>query len=125
MTSHAAVVARGIGEILRRRLRRDQSVRIRQVFRVNGTIVRENEWLTLTIYRTSHHGQSALDQPTISGEFGVFMGWADKIRKLKVRSNSDIRAICHCGREFGAEGIGLCRTEHMFFAEDACHSCRK
>jgi pyruvate,orthophosphate dikinase len=88
-------------------------------FSVNGTIVKENEWITLdgSTGRVIM-GKAPLIEPEISGEFGVFMGWADKIRKLKVRSNSDIPRDAIVAREFGAEGIGLCRTEHMFFAEE-------
>ena len=88
--------------------------------------MKENDWLTIdgSTGRVIL-GQVPLIEPTISGEFGVFMGWADAIRKLKVRANADIPRDAKVAREFGAEGIGLCRTEHMFFAKSACRSCRR
>src|SRR5207247_9900553 len=63
-------------------------------------------------------GQAPLGPAEVSGEFGVFMEWADAARRLKVRSNADIPRDAKQARAFGAEGIGLCRTEHMFFAQD-------
>ncbi len=119
MTSHAAVVARGMGKSCVAGCEEIKVSESEKNFRINGTTVRENEWITLdgSTGRVIM-GKAPLVEPTISGEFGVFMGWADKIRKLKVRSNSDIPRDAIVAREFGAEGIGLCRTEHMFFAED-------
>ena len=63
--------------------------------------------------------------PEISGHFAIFMGWADEIRKLKVRTNADTPKDAKQAVEFGAEGIGLCRTEHMFFAEDRIMAVRQ
>src|ERR1017187_98300 len=119
MTSHAAVVARGMGKSC---VAGCEEIRVSESlkqFSINGTTVKENEWITLdgSTGRVIM-GKAPLIEPEISGEFGVFMGWADGIRKLKVRSNSDIPRDAIVAREFGAEGIGLCRTEHMFFAED-------
>jgi pyruvate,orthophosphate dikinase len=119
MTSHAAVVARGMGKSCVAGCEEIRVSESEKQFSVNGTIVKENEWITLdgSTGRVIM-GKAPLIEPEISGEFGVFMGWADKIRKLKVRSNSDIPRDAIVAREFGAEGIGLCRTEHMFFAEE-------
>jgi pyruvate,orthophosphate dikinase len=119
MTSHAAVVARGMGKSC---VAGCEDIRVSEAdrnFRVNGTTVKENDWVTIdgSTGRVIL-GQAPLIEPTISGEFGVFMGWADNTRKLNVRANADIPRDGKVAREFGAEGVGLCRTEHMFFAEE-------
>jgi pyruvate,orthophosphate dikinase len=119
MTSHAAVVARGMGKPC---VSGVSAIRVdygSRSFTVGGKTVREGDWISLD----GSTGRVMLGQaPTIpaevSGEFGTFMGWADKLRRLKVRSNSDIPRDAIQARAFGAEGIGLCRTEHMFFAEE-------
>jgi pyruvate, orthophosphate dikinase len=119
MTSHAAVVARGMGRPCVAGCEDIKVSESEKQFRINGTTVKENDWITLdgSTGRVIM-GQVPLIEPEISGEFGIFMGWADAIRKLKVRANADIPRDAKVAREFGAEGIGLCRTEHMFFAED-------
>ena len=119
MTSHAAVVARGMGKSCVAGCEEIRVSESAKQFSINGTTVKENEWITLdgSTGRVIL-GKAPLIEPEISGEFGVFMGWADQIRQLKVRSNSDIPRDAIVAREFGAEGIGLCRTEHMFFAEE-------
>ncbi len=119
MTSHAAVVARGMGKPC---VAGCESIRVSEEskqFSINGTTVKENDWVTIdgSTGRVIL-GQVPLIEPTISGEFGIFMGWADATRTLKVRANADIPRDAQVARQFGAEGIGLCRTEHMFFAED-------
>ena len=119
MTSHAAVVARGMGKSC---VAGCEEIRVSEhdkQFKINGTTVNENDWITLdgSTGRVIL-GTAPLIEPTISGEFGIFMGWADAMRKLKVRANADIPRDAKVAREFGAEGIGLCRTEHMFFAEE-------
>jgi pyruvate,orthophosphate dikinase len=119
MTSHAAVVARGMGKSC---VAGCEDIRVSEAnkqFNINGTTVKENDWITLdgSTGRVIL-GAAPLVEPTISGEFGIFMGWADALRKLKVRANADIPRDAKVAREFGAEGIGLCRTEHMFFAEE-------
>ena len=119
MTSHAAVVARGMGKPCvsgASGIHVDDRAR---VFTAGRVTVREGDWLSLD----GSSGQVMLGRaPTIaaevSGEFGTFMGWADALRRLKVRSNADIPRDAKQARAFGAEGIGLCRTEHMFFATD-------
>jgi pyruvate, orthophosphate dikinase len=119
MTSHAAVVARGMGRPCVAGCEEIKVSEHDKQFRINGTTVKENDWVTIdgSTGRVIL-GQAPLIEPEISGEFGVFMGWADALRKLKVRANADIPRDARVAREFGAEGIGLCRTEHMFFAED-------
>ncbi len=119
MTSHAAVVARGMGRPCVAGCEEIKVSEADKTFRINGTTVKENDWVTIdgSTGRVIL-GQVPLIDPEISGEFGVFMGWADATRKLKVRANADIPRDAKVAREFGAEGIGLCRTEHMFFAED-------
>jgi pyruvate,orthophosphate dikinase len=119
MTSHAAVVARGMGKPC---VSGAAAVRVDDKTRsmvIEGRTIREGEWISLD----GSTGQVFLGQaPTIeaevSGEFGTFMSWADDLRRLKVRANADIPRDAKQARAFGAEGIGLCRTEHMFFAED-------
>jgi pyruvate,orthophosphate dikinase len=119
MTSHAAVVARGMGKPC---VSGAGAVHVDEKNRrmtVDGVVVKEGDWITLD----GSTGRVMLGRvPTIdaevSGEFGEFMAIADKHRRLKVRANADIPRDALKAMEFGAEGIGLCRTEHMFFAED-------
>ena len=70
-------------------------------------------------------GAIAMIEPELSGEFATLMGWADKVRKLGVRANADTPADARAAVSFGAEGIGLCRTEHMFFDEDRIQAVRE
>ncbi len=119
MTSHAAVVARGMGKPC---VSGCEAIRVSEenkTFSVNGTTIKENDWLTLdgSTGRVID-GQVQTKEPELSGEFGIFMQWADAIRTLKVRANADIPRDALQAMRFGAQGIGLCRTEHMFFAED-------
>jgi pyruvate,orthophosphate dikinase len=119
MTSHAAVVARGMGKPC---VSGAGSVRVDEKTRsmkVEGKVLKEGDWISLDGSTGKVYvGQAPTLPATVSGEFGVFMGWADEIRRLRVRSNADIPRDAKQARIFGAEGIGLCRTEHMFFAED-------
>ncbi len=86
------------------------------MFSVDGRSIREGEWITIDGTRGHvHAGQAALIPPELSDNFLRLMTWADRLRHLVVRVNADTPADAHRGREFGAEGIGLCRTEHMFF----------
>jgi len=119
MTSHAAVVARGMGKcavVGCEDLHIDEKNR---KFTVRGITVSEGEWLSLN-GNTGEVvlGKVPLVEPELTGEFGEFMKWADEVRWLKVRANADVPRDAKISRKFGAEGIGLCRTEHMFFAED-------
>jgi pyruvate,orthophosphate dikinase len=119
MTSHAAVVARGMGKPCvsgAGGLRVDDQ---NGTMTVDGRTIRQGEWLSLD----GSTGEVFLGQaPTIpaevGGEFSTYMAWADEARRLGVRANADVPRDAIQARKFGAEGIGLCRTEHMFFAED-------
>ena len=116
MTSHAAVVARGMGKPCvagAQELTVDEKA---GQFAVNGRRIAEGEWITVDGGSGKvFAGQAALIAPELSGDFLRLMQWADRIRQLRVRVNADTPADAHRGRDFGAEGIGLCRTEHMFF----------
>ena len=119
MTSHAAVVARGMGKCCVAGCEEIKVNEQRKVFTVSGTVVRERDIISLN----GSTGEVILGEvptidPELSGEFGEFMKWADEVRKLKVRTNADIPRDAVQAMKFGAEGIGLCRTEHMFFAKD-------
>ena len=119
MTSHAAVVARGMGKPCvagAQMLVVDEKA---NRFSVNGRSIGEGEWITVDGSTGKvFAGQAALIAPELSGNFNRVMGWADRIMQLRVRVNADTPADAHRGRDFGAEGIGLCRTEHMFFDGD-------
>ncbi len=121
MTSHAAVVARGMGKCCVagcEDLKIDEEAK---QFSVKGKdiVVKEGDWISLDGSTGSVIlGKVPTVEPKMEGEFGIFMKWVDKYRKLKVRANADIPRDAKVARDFGAEGIGLCRTEHMFFAED-------
>ncbi|HSE27027.1 MAG TPA: pyruvate, phosphate dikinase [Gemmatimonadales bacterium] len=116
MTSHAAVVARGMGKPC---VAGAQAIIVDEaagIFSVNGRTLREGEWITVDgATGRVFAGRAALKPPELSGQFTRLMGWADRMRTLRVRVNADTPADAHRGRDFGAEGIGLCRTEHMFF----------
>jgi pyruvate,orthophosphate dikinase len=119
MTSHAAVVARGMGKPC---VSGAGAVRIddkKRVMTADGRTIREGDWISLdgSIGRV-YLGQAPTIDAEVSDTFGTFMEWADGMRRLKVRSNADVPRDAKQARAFGAEGIGLCRTEHMFFAED-------
>jgi pyruvate,orthophosphate dikinase len=116
MTSHAAVVARGMG---RPCVSGAGSLSISakdKVMRIGSRELREGD--TLTIDGATGEvmaGEVATIQPELAGDFGTLMEWADEVRTLKVRANAETPADCQVARDFGAQGVGLCRTEHMFF----------
>ena len=116
MTSHAAVVARGMG---RPCVSGAGSLSIdnkAKVARVGSREVREGDILTLDGSTGEVMlGAVATVQPELAGDFGTLMEWADQVRRLKVRANAETPLDCQTARDFGAEGVGLCRTEHMFF----------
>ncbi|MFQ6008377.1 MAG: pyruvate, phosphate dikinase [Candidatus Zixiibacteriota bacterium] len=119
MTSHAAVVARGMGKCCVAGAEAVRVNAIKKQFQVGKLIVKEGEVITLN----GSTGEIILGEvptiePQLSGEFTEFMKWADETRRLKVRTNADTPRDAAQALKFGAEGIGLCRTEHMFFAED-------
>ncbi|HEU5039309.1 MAG TPA: pyruvate, phosphate dikinase, partial [Gemmatimonadales bacterium] len=126
MTSHAAVVARGMGKPCVAGAQAidvdERSLRLS----VNGRSVAEGEWITVDGSTGQvYAGQAALIAPSLSDNFLRLMTWADRIRQLRVRVNADTPADAHRGRDFGAEGIGLCRTEHMFFDGERLSAMRE
>jgi pyruvate,orthophosphate dikinase len=119
MTSHAAVVARGMGKCCVAGCGDAVINTAEKTMTINGNVLKEGDWLTLNGSTGEVIlGQSPLVEPEITGDFGVLMSWADKYRYLKVRTNADTPHDAKVAREFGAEGIGLCRTEHMFFGPE-------
>ena len=119
MTSHAAVVARGMGKPCVSGVSAIQVDDKTCTMTVGKLVVKQGDWITIDgSAGTVMLGAVPTIDAEISGEFQAFMAIADKFRRLKVRSNSDIPRDAIKAREFGGEGIGLCRTEHMFFAED-------
>jgi pyruvate, orthophosphate dikinase len=119
MTSHAAVVARGMGKCCVAGCEELKIGDDNKSLEVGGKIFKEGDWISLNGGTGQVlEGKVKTMDPELSGEFAEFMNWADQYRKLKVRANADIPRDAEKAREFGAEGIGLCRTEHMFFAED-------
>jgi pyruvate,orthophosphate dikinase len=126
MTSHAAVVARGMGRPC------VSGAGMLKIDAANGTmtagkhVIRRGDVITIDgASGMVFKGKVALRQPELTGDFGVLMGWADSIRTLKVRTNADTPEDAATARRFGAEGIGLCRTEHMFFDEDRIVAVRQ
>lgn len=120
MTSHAAVVARGMGRPCvsgAGTISIDAKARVMRVT-VAGQAREVREGDVITIDGASGEvmlGAVPTVQPELAGDFGVLMGWADKVRRMAVRTNAETPLDCRTARDFGAEGIGLCRTEHMFF----------
>ncbi len=127
MTSHAAVVARGMGTCCVcgcGSLKIDEETK--ELTLPNGQIVREGEWMSLDGSTGNVYAEQILTvEPEISGDFETFMNWADEVRKLQVRTNADTPRDALQARKFGAEGIGLCRTEHMFFEEERIFNFRR
>ncbi len=126
MTSHAAVVARGMGKCCVAGAE-ELKISIRQgMFTVGSTAVHKGDWITLdgSTGRVIL-GKAPLVKPKLSSHFHTLMGWADQMRSLKVRTNADTPNDAKIAREYGAEGIGLCRTEHMFFEGDRIIAVRE
>jgi len=118
MTSHAAVVARGMGKPCVAGCSALAVDETRKQAKVGSTVIKEGEWLSLDgATGEVMLGQANLVEPTVGGEFAEFMSWADEFRRLGVRANADVPRDAKKAIEFGAQGIGLCRTEHMFFGE--------
>jgi len=116
MTSHAAVVARGMGRPCVSGAGAVSIDRAARTVRIGTTELKEGDAITLD----GGTGQVMLGivptvEPELAGDFGTLMAWADAIRRMKVRTNAETPEDCRMARQFGAEGIGLCRTEHMFF----------
>ena len=118
MTSHAAVVARGMGTCCVSGCQEIAMDEENRRFTLNGKTFREGDWLSIDGSTGNiYDGVITTVDATIAGEFGRIMAWADKFRRLKVRTNADTPRDAKKARELGAEGIGLCRTEHMFFSQ--------
>ncbi len=126
MTSHAAVVARGMGRPCvsgAGALRIDPKAR---TLSIGNQVLKAGEIITLDGSTGEVlKGAVKMRQPSLSGDFGTLMGWADQSRKLGIRANADTPRDAQQARDFGAEGIGLCRTEHMFFEEDRILAMRE
>ncbi|MBQ3418905.1 MAG: pyruvate, phosphate dikinase [Erysipelotrichaceae bacterium] len=126
MTSHAAVVARGMGECCVSGCGDITIDADNKVFYVNGREFHEFDWISLDGSTGNVYGEALPTEPaTISGYFKRFMDWADERRVLKVRTNADTPKDAAKALEFGAEGIGLVRTEHMFFEENKIKAIRE
>ena len=126
MTSHAAVVARGMGKCCVAGCGAININEVQKYFTVNELIVKEGDYITLN--GTTGEvilGEAPLVTPELTGDFGIFMKWVDEFRKLGVRTNADTPHDSEVARKFGAEGIGLCRTEHMFFAPERINAVRE
>ncbi len=141
MTSHAAVVARGMGKCAVVGCRDIHVELEHRRFNVNGTTINEGDYLTLDgatgrvfagalptipseVVQVTNGTLRANAAPTYQA-YSELMGWADEVRTLKVRANADTPRDARTARNFGAEGIGLCRTEHMFFEGDRIHTMRE
>ncbi|OGY44738.1 MAG: pyruvate, phosphate dikinase [Candidatus Buchananbacteria bacterium RIFCSPLOWO2_01_FULL_39_33] len=128
MTSHAAVVARGLGTCCIAGcadIQIDEKGR-KFTLKESGLVVKEGDFITLDggdgqVYL----GKLNTQEPELSGDFGTIMNWSDEIRELKIRTNADTPQDAKVARKFGAEGIGLCRTEHMFFEGDRIKAVRE
>ena len=128
MTSHAAVVARGMGKCC---VSGCQDIEVDEksktlIIKKNGLKLKELDYLTLDgstgeVFK----GQLNLIEPVLSGNFDTLMKWADEFKTLKIRTNADIPRDAKVAKSFGAEGIGLCRTEHMFFEGDRIKAMRE
>jgi pyruvate,orthophosphate dikinase len=141
MTSHAAVVARGMGKCAVVGCKELEVDLQHRSFNVNGTVIAEGDWLTLDgatgrvfagdlstipseVVRVTSGTMSASQAPLYQS-YSELLGWADEVRTLRVRANADTPRDARIARSFGAEGIGLCRTEHMFFEGDRITAMRE
>ncbi|MCK5277058.1 MAG: pyruvate, phosphate dikinase, partial [Cyclobacteriaceae bacterium] len=126
MTSHAAVVARGMGTCC---VAGCGAIAINykdKTMTVGGKVFNEGDWLSLDGSKGQViEGKVPTIDPELSGDFGTLMGWADEVRHINVRTNADTPHDAEVARNFGAEGIGLCRTEHMFFEGDRIKAIRE
>ncbi|MDD5435260.1 MAG: pyruvate, phosphate dikinase [Nitrospira sp.] len=126
MTSHAAVVARGMGKPCVVGCSDIQVKEKEKYFKVNDQIIKEGDYITLNGSTGDViPGEVSLIKPKLSESFATMMKWVDKIRTLKVRTNADTPFDAQVARDFGAEGIGLCRTEHMFFEPNRIKAVRE
>jgi len=126
MTSHAAVVARGMGKCCVAGCGEINIHEEQKYFTVNEHTIKEDDYITLNGSTGEVIlGKAQLVQPALTGDFGTFMKWVDEYRKIGVRTNADTPHDSEVARGFGAEGIGLCRTEHMFFDAERISAVRE
>ena len=126
MTSHAAVVARGMGKCCVSGVQDLVVDYAKQKFTLGGETIKKGDFVSLDGTKGEVIlGECKTTPPSLSGSFGTLMKWADEFRKLGVRTNADTPKDAKVAREFGAEGIGLCRTEHMFFEADRILAVRE
>src|SRR3990167_7830415 len=126
MTSHAAVVARGMGKPCVVGCSDLQVREKEKYFKVNDLVIKEGDYISINGSTGDViPGEVSLIKPRMSESFATMMKWVDKIRKLKVRANADTPLDAQVARDFGAEGIGLCRTEHMFFEPNRIKAVRE
>jgi pyruvate, orthophosphate dikinase len=126
MTSHAAVVARGMGTCCVAGCGALEINYRAKTLTVNKKVYNEGDWLSLDGSKGEViEGKVPTKDPELSGNFGILMQWADEVRHLRVRTNADTPHDAEVARNFGAEGIGLCRTEHMFFEGDRIKAVRE
>ena len=126
MTSHAAVVARGMGTCCVSGCGEIKIDEENKCFTLGGCIFKEGDWISIDGSTGLIYGEAVKTvEASISGDFERLMAWADAVRKLKVRANADNARDAAVAVKFGAEGIGLCRTEHMFFEEDRIPAVRE
>ncbi len=126
MTSHAAVVARGMGRPCVSGAGEIAIVEREGLFRCRGREFRAGQVVTIDGSRGEVlAGSVKMIEPELTGDFATLMGWADETRRLKVRANAETPLDARTARQFGAEGVGLCRTEHMFFDEDRIAAVRE
>ncbi len=126
MTSHAAVVARGMGTCCVAGCGDIKVDYDNACFSVGDTVVKQGDYISIDGSTGNVYlGQIETESAKMAGDFGTFMGWVDEIRTMQVRTNADTPRDAKQAKEFGAEGIGLCRTEHMFFAEDRIPAIRE
>lgn len=126
MTSHAAVVARGMGKCCVAGCGALEIDYKSKTMTVDSKVYKEGDWISLDGSKGEViEGKVPTVEPQLSGNFGKLMSWADEIRKLNVRTNADTPHDSEVARNFGAEGIGLCRTEHMFFEGDRIKAVRE
>ncbi len=126
MTSHAAVVARGMGKCCVSGCAKIKVNEDEKTLTIGKLVLNEGDYISLDGTKGDVlQGQVKTVEPELSGDFGTIMKWADEIRTLKIRANADNPRDAQQAVDFGAEGIGLCRTEHMFFEEDRIPAIRR
>ena len=126
MTSHAAVVARGMGKPCVAGAGTIRIDYVKETMTAGGVTLKKGDVITIDGARGEViQGAVPMIKPEVSGDFAILMGWADAVRRMKVRANAETPEDARHAKEFGAEGIGLCRTEHMFFEGDRIVAMRE